>query len=78
MINVQLRSNRQVLIDFILFFHICSILQQICVKTGWHQILLVFSINDKNSHVQILKLTSTNYYQVKHFENIYPVFQKQG
>ena len=26
----------------------------------------------------ILNLTSTNYYEVKHFENIDPVFQKQG
>ena len=46
--------------------------------TVHRQILLVFGIKDINSHIQILNLTSTNYYQVKHFENIDPAFQKQG
>ena len=42
-----------------------------------NQSLLGFGIKGINLHVQILNLTSTNYYQVKRFENINPVFQKQ-
>ena len=42
------------------------------------QILLVFGIKEINAHIQILNLTSTNYYQVKQFENIDSVFEKQG
>ena len=38
-------------------------------RSGRHQILLVFGIKDINSHIQILN------YQLKHFENIDPVFQ---
>ena len=44
----------------------------------WLTSNFVFGIKDINSHIQILNLTSTNYYYVKQFENIDPVFQKQG
>ena len=42
----------------------------------WHQ---RYKFTYSNiSHIQILNLTSTNYYQVKHFESTDPAFQKQG
>ena len=50
---------------------------KLSTRSGWHQILLVFGIKDINSHIKVLNLTSANYYQVKHFENTDPVFQKQ-